>query len=439
MSDAAKDQQDFLEMVTKVLEGVEGVIAVLPDAANLTLGVRREGFEDVFLALRPLYEELASIPEERHASLLSRALLEGLRQSTPLDPSADDEDERLALSDLPPFEEAGPRLYPVLGLPIFGEGAGLLSVPFLPLVNVFVAFDEGDRFRLLAAPDAARLRRSTNALLAAGMENLAKLQQRFEPAEDDLPFKVFRLVTDDAWASSRLCIPGLLPMMMQHVEGPAVAAVPDRDTFLVGSAEEESLAYLLETAERIWSESEHKVSPMLYCVDKEGELGPLEVGREHPLADELARMRALFVSHVYEEQGKALRAWAEDNGEDVAIPELTAIEHPELGIVTVTPFARGAAALLPLSDLVFLSWAEGDDLHHLMVRREQLVEVAPRSLLEMPDHHPPRFLTATFPDPAQLAQLADGAASSGRRPLGSLAGEEGGRTPESSKAPDGDA
>jgi hypothetical protein len=60
MSDAAKDQQDFLEMVTKVLEGVEGVIAVLPDAANLTLGVRREGFEDVFLALRPLYEELAS-------------------------------------------------------------------------------------------------------------------------------------------------------------------------------------------------------------------------------------------------------------------------------------------------------------------------------------------------------------------------------------------
>jgi hypothetical protein len=142
---------------------------------------------------------------------------------------------------------------------------------------------------------------------------------------------------------------------------------------------------------------------------------------------------------VYEEQGKALRAWAEDNGEDVAIPELTAIEHPELGIVTVTPFARGAAALLPLSDLVFLSWAEGDDLHHLMVRREQLVEVAPRSLLEMPDHHPPRFLTATFPDPAQLAQLADGAASSGRRPLGSLAGEEGGRTPESSKAPDGDA
>jgi hypothetical protein len=439
MSDAAKDQRDFLEMVTKVLEGVEGVIAVLPNADNLTLGVRREGFEDVFLALRPLYEELARIPEEHHAKLLSRALLDGLRQSTPLDPASGEDGEMLAVSDLPPFEEAAPRLFPVLGLPIFGEGAGLLSVPFLPLVNVYVAFDEGDRFRLLAAPDAAKLRRSTNALLAAGMENLAKLQQRFEPVEDGLPFKVFRLVTDDAWASSRICIPGLLPMMMQHVEGPAIAAVPDRDTLLVGSAEDEALAYLLETAERIWSESEHKVSPMLYCVDKNGELGPLEVGREHPLADDFARLRALFVSHVYEEQGQALRAWAEENGEDVAVPELTAIEHPELGIVTVTPFARGAAALLPLSDLVFLSWAEEDHLHHLMVRREQLVEIAPRTLLEMPDHHPPRFLTATFPDPSQLEALAVGAASSGKRPLGSLSDEDDPSSPPASKAPDGDS
>jgi hypothetical protein len=438
MIDAAKDQQDFLEMVTKVLEGVEGVIAVLPDAENLTLGVRREGFEDIFLALRPLYEELANLPEERHASLLSRALLEGLRQSPPLAPSSDD-DELRAISDLPPFEEAAGRLFPVLGLPIFGEGAGLLSVPFLPLVNVFVAFDESDRFRLLAAPDAARLRRTTNALLAAGMENLAKLHQRFEPVEDDLPFKVFRLVADDAWASSRICIPGLLPMMMQHVGGPAVAAIPDRDTFLVGSAEDESLAYLLEMAERIWSESEHKVSPMLYCVDKDGELGPLEVGRDHPLADELARTRALFVSHVYEEQGKGLRAWAEDNGEDLAIPELTAIEHPELGIVTVTPFARGAAALLPLSDLVFLSWTDEDHLHHLMVRRDLLLELAPRTLLEMPDHHPPRFLTATFPDAAQLEKLAESAASSGKRPLGSLTGDEEPLNPQASKAPDGDA
>jgi hypothetical protein len=271
------------------------------------------------------------------------------------------------------------------------------------------------------------------------MENLAKLQQRFEPVEDGLPFKVFRLVTDDAWASSRICIPGLLPMMMQHVEGPAIAAVPDRDTLLVGSAEDEALAYLLETAERIWSESEHKVSPMLYCVDKNGELGPLEVGREHPLADDFARLRALFVSHVYEEQGQALRAWAEENGEDVAVPELTAIEHPELGIVTVTPFARGAAALLPLSDLVFLSWAEEDHLHHLMVRREQLVEIAPRTLLEMPDHHPPRFLTATFPDPSQLEALAVGAASSGKRPLGSLSDEDDPSSPPASKAPDGDS
>lgn len=439
MSDAAKDQQDFLEMVTKVLEGVEGVVAVLPNAEHLTLGVRREGFEDVFLALRPLYEELARIPEEHHASLLSRALLDGLRQSTPLDPASGEDGEMLPISDLPPFEEAAPRLYPVLGLPIFGEGAGLLSVPFLPLVNVYVAFDEGDRFRLLAAPDAAKLRRSTNALLAAGMENLAKLQQRFEPVEDDLPFKVFRLVTDDAWASSRICIPGLLPMMMQHVDGPAIAAIPDRDTLLVGSAEDEALAYLLDAAERVWSESEHKVSPMLYCVDKEGELGPLEVGREHPLADDVARLRALFVSHVYEEQAKALRAWAEENGEDVAVPELTAIEHPELGIVTVTPFARGAAALLPLSDLVFLSWAEEDHLHHLMVRRDQLVEIAPRSLLEMPDHHPPRFLTATFPDATQLVALAAGAASSGKRPLASLSGEDDPSTSPSSKAPDGDA
>lgn len=411
------DRFHFLVMVARVIEGVEDVTSVSVNREQMAVAIQREGYEDVYLAVGPLYDELASVPPEKQGEAIAHAIVGGLKQMAPIDP------ERLvSLSDLPAWEEAEAKLYPVLGPPIFHGGAelSLVRAAFLPLIYAYVAYDETDRFRLLSAPDAGKLGKTTNALLASSLDNLAKLTHKFEPIDADLPFPNFRLVADDAYASSRLAITGLLEMMMEHVKGPAVAAIPERGSLLVTGADEDSLAFLLETTETMWLESQDKVSPMLYCVDKEGTLGPLEVGPEHPIAESLARVRTLFVSHVYEEQGKYLRAAAQDQGEDVAVTESTAIHHPELGIVTVTPFARGAAALLPVTDLVFLSWGEGEELHHLMIRRDTLLEHAPRSLVELDEHEPTRLLAATFPTDAELAVLRPLAISSGTRPIDEL-------------------
>ncbi len=400
---APDDRLDFLIMVARVIEGVEGVVEVSVNREQMAVAIRREGFDDVFLAVGPLYHELESVPPAQQGEAIARAIVTGLRQMSPAAPGPD---KLVSLSDLPAWEEVEPKLYPVLGPPIFHGGAlALLRVPFLPLVSAYVAFDEKDQFRLLAAPDAGRLGKTTNALLASSLDNLAKLTHRFEPIDEALPFPNFRLSTEDAYASSRLAVSGLLEMMMEHVKGPTVAAIPERGTLLITGADEESLAFLLETTETMWLESEDKISPMVYCVDKEGTLGPLEVGHDHPLAESLARVRTLFLSYVYEEQGKVLREVALEQGEDVSIPEATAIHHPELGIVSVTPLAKGATALLPLTDLLFLSWAEGEELHHLMVRRDTLVEHAPRCLVELEEHEPPRLLAATFPTEEELAVL----------------------------------
>ncbi len=425
MSEENEDRLQFFALVTRVIEGIEGVEAILPDADQMTLGVRRRGFEEVFLSVAPLYQELSSVPREQHGELLAQALLSGLQQmerrAEPEEGEEGEDGERplQSLSVLPAWEQASPNIFPVLGPPIFHETGlvGLLRVEFLPLVHVYLAHDEPEQFRLLSPADSARLQKTTNALVEAALSNLGKLHHRFEPFDEELPFPNFQLHAEDAYASSRLCLPGLLPMMMEHVGGAAVAAVPDRNTLLVTGTADEALGFLIETAERLWLEAEHKVSPMLYCVDKEGHLAPLEVAADHPLADALARIRTLFVASVYEEQGKALRALAEQQGEDVAIAEATAIEHPELGIVTVTPFAKGAPALLPLTDLVFLSWAVEEQLHHLMLRRETLSEVCPQSLIELADHDPPRLLAASFPSAEALEKLRAAAISSGSRPL----------------------
>lgn len=436
MSTEPDDRLEFLIMVAKVIEGVEGVSEVSINREQMAVAIRRDGFEDVFLAVGPLYHQLDDVPPEKHGEAIAHAIVQGLRQMEPLprDPEA-----LIPLSDLPPWEETAPKLYPVLGPPFFHGSAdlALLRVPFLPLVHAYIAYDEVDSFRLLSAPDAGRLGKTTNAILAASLDNLAKLQHRFEPIDEELPFPNFRLTTDDAYASSRLAVTGLLPMMMEHTKGPAVAAIPDRGTLLITGADEVSLTFLLETTEQLWLEGEHKVSPMLYCVDKAGVLSPLEVGPEHPLADGLARVRALFLVHVYEEQGKALRALAEQQEEDVAITEATAIEHPELGIVTVTPLARGGAALLPVTDLVFLSWSETDTLHHMMLRRDVLLEHAPQTLVELEDHEPMRLLVASFPSAAELEALRPHAVSTGSRPLADVAADAG--AGEADADADGDA
>ena len=57
MSEENEDRLQFFALVTRVIEGIDGVIAILPDADQMTIGVRRSGFEEVFLSVAPLYQD----------------------------------------------------------------------------------------------------------------------------------------------------------------------------------------------------------------------------------------------------------------------------------------------------------------------------------------------------------------------------------------------
>lgn len=326
-------------------------------------------------------------------------------------PEADSEDT---------WADVAPRLVPLLRPAIVGAAVAtpLVRAAFAPLVYAYVGLDEPTRIRLVTSLDAGRWGKTHHELIVTALENLGRREHRLEPFDEAAEYPNFHVGAEDDLRASRLLLPGFLTAFVEPLGGPAVCAVPDGERCVVGPRDDpEALLQLYEFALKHWDESEEPVAPLLFTLDDEGDVVPLTLPDDHPAKELEQRATALFLARAYADQKTVLDAAFEREELPVVVAECSAISHPTLGVLTVTPFVEGFEALLPVVQAVQLHWQDGDAIHTLLIRTEELVQRAPGHLRVSEDFDPPRFVTVGFPDRAALATLAEVALAEDKRVL----------------------
>lgn len=308
------------------------------------------------------------------------------------------------------------RLVPLIHDAFLGpaQGLGTVRSPFLPLLHAYVAIETEQGVACLSATEAAELGASQQQLFAAALENLSERDAQLRPLDASRPDEeVFELQASDGLASSRLLLPGWLTTMRDVLPGEPLCAIPALDRLLVaGSASDDAVLRLLAAAE-VLCEGDRALSPVLYGLDAEGLVVPWTPAADHPAAPRLQHAHASLVARVYERQREQLEAamraaqQAGELAEDAPlVGPCRVLPGPDGRSLTGTTFVAGVEALLPLSDLVFLAWREGnDEAHYLLVAREDLEALAPHRLVRVPDLDPPRLATLGFPSAEEISRL----------------------------------
>jgi hypothetical protein len=311
------------------------------------------------------------------------------------------------------------RIVPLLRPAIHGtSGAALLRTPIVPLVFAYCVMESAEALRYLDASDATRLGRPFREILSRAVLNVANRPIRLEPLSDLEEGPPFRVVAEDGFATTRVLLPGWLQSLRDHVEGEPVCAMPERGCcFVAGDASIDAMERVLEAAERAWAQSDEGISPVLYTTHGDDSIVPLELPEGHPLAPKLQRAHALFTAHEYEEQGAAIDADIDREGGELVVGSCRVVPDPSSGgAYTATTFVEGVDALLPVTDLVFVAWQADGEPKYLLVRSEDLADLAAKRLLLLPDYDPPRVATIGFPDARELAELRARALATGAGP-----------------------
>lgn len=299
--------------------------------------------------------------------------------------------------------------------------AALVRAPIAPLLYAYAALDDGDTLRLMRAEEAGALGASHGELLAIGIRNVeARGASLLGASPTDGADRVLLVQSGDGLESSRVLVPGWLAACAAE-GGPAVCVAPSWTTlFVAPTPDDEALEELLELAEEVWSESPHALSPVPYTTSEGGELVPLELPEEHPLAPRLAHLHARFAAAEYERQRAALELGLREDDDAPLVGECRVLPHPAGGSVTATTFLAGVPSLLPLTDVVFVAWREGDAGRYLLVERADLERLAPGRVRLLEDLDLPRLATLGFPDEGELSALDQVALARGtqaREPL----------------------
>lgn len=318
------------------------------------------------------------------------------------------------------WDEVAPHLVPLLRPAVVGGSLAtpLVRAAFAPLVYAYVGLDEPTRIRLVTSMDAGRWGKTHQELVVAALENLSRREHKLEPFDEAADYPNYHVGAKDELRASRLLLPGFLEAFEAPLGGPAVCAVPDGERCVVGPRDDpKAIEQLYEFALKRWDESEEPVAPMLFTLDDEGDVVPLTLPDDHPAKELEQRATALFLARAYADQKGVLDAAFEREELPVVVAECSAISHPTLGVLTITPFVEGFEALLPVVQAVQLHWQDGDTVHTLLIRTEELVQRAPGYLRVSEDFDPPRLVTVGFPDRAALAALAEVALAEDKRVL----------------------
>jgi hypothetical protein len=217
---------------------------------------------------------------------------------------------------------------------------------------------------------------------------------------DDRCGPLWVVADDDYYESSRLLIPKWLASFRGRVDGRPVAIVPERSTLMVGGdGRPEMVERLLGLAEREFMASGRRISCALYTVDDDEAVVPYRPGPSSPCGKQVDVAHEELAAFEYGEQKRIL---------DDRLPELFVASYLvfDLGngrTESRAAWTKGVTTLLPRTDQIALVTPkpQGGELESAVLVPFDAVA---RHLHPLPDLHPQRFCTGTFPSAKQLAE-----------------------------------
>jgi uncharacterized protein YtpQ (UPF0354 family) len=392
----------FLQQVTAMAKSMGAFAEVTPHEEELSLELRRdaEGAPVLTAYLQNLYSDTRDLaPAERAARV--RYFLEGVAEP----PNAE-------LT----WDEAQSRVFAVLRSPAMfaalPPGKPVVAMRSLPCLYECVALDLGRTFSYVAEAQVSEWGCSLEELFERARTNVEReLDHTIEPWDIAAPYPMWHVSANDAYESSRLLAPSFLRGMREHVTGRLVCAIPERSTMLlVGDASNDSIARLAEAAERQYMSSTRGISPALYSVDEHGEVAPLEVALDHPLAFIVRRGHVLLANAEYAEQKRTLDAEHEKQERDLFVATFIATQR-DAELRTIATWSQDVDTLLPVVDYVaFVTLDEYEEpKDSILVPWQVVMETAGDCLEEVKDLWPTRFHTKRYPNDSELAKLREAA------------------------------
>jgi len=284
--------------------------------------------------------------------------------------------------------------------------ATFLRRAFLPFLDFVVAVDRPRSMMFVNRRMAATWNVAADQVFAAAEAKLAVLADAKVELYDDINGPLFVVATGDDYETSRLLVPGWLESFRGRVEGRPIAIIPERTTLMVGGDRRpEMVNRLAEKAEREFAASSRRLSPGLYTSDESGRVIPYCAREGDPFAAKVRVGHEKLALREYEYQWLVLDKFYENTGKDIFVASYTVVNTPSGAIESLSVWSEGVLTHLPRSQRVVLhvpgAGRGAKPKRFLNVPFESIED----RVRPVPDLHPPRFETVTFPSEPELEAL----------------------------------
>lgn len=220
--------------------------------------------------------------------------------------------------------------------------------------------------------------------------------------------RLISVMHGDNYDASRLVLADSIAASItdEEFQGPVIAMVPNRDTLLLASADDdESLETMVKIAEDALQHERRISGGALRLVD--GEWEPWLPAAEHPLRQSFAKLRMQTVGSDYASQQEVLQAELQQESRELFVASFSAIQRDDSGeVLSYSVWSAGISSLLPRTDYLFLAGPneQGEVVKLASGPWEQVERIAGR-LMKPQDCYPPRYLVEEFPSADELQQI----------------------------------
>jgi uncharacterized protein YtpQ (UPF0354 family) len=215
---------------------------------------------------------------------------------------------------------------------------------------------------------------------------------------------MFSMVHGDGYDATRLILTDSIARM--GLEGEVIAMVPNRDSLLLASEDdEEALCSMLKIAEDGIQHERYISGMALRLAGDEWE--PWLPALSHPLYAKFAQLRMQTVERDYESQKELLEAESQRHARDLYIASFSVVQNESTGeLISYSVWAKGVPTLLPRTDVLALSAPndQGSFSRVASASWDTVYQVAGH-LIAPQEGFPARFLVDNFPSDDELREI----------------------------------
>ena len=382
----------FAAQALRVARRTPGVARAVAEPGAFAIAVYRTGSESpARLYLDNIFAECAGASRAECAERLARLV------RVMVTPPADDD-----------WTTVRAKLRPVLRPVTFGLAGPVgvrppLSRPALPHLKELVVVDLPDSMAYVLPDRLDGWGVTADEVFETARANLAEIARRtLERPWPGEPMLITMVDDGNGYFTSLLLAPGWLAGVAERMGTPVLAFVPDHHHLLLCPLPQEEAGPLYRMVEEHFTEAVRSLSPVGYTVGGDGRPVPYAPPPGHPHRSAARRAAAMLAVIEYSGQTDWLTRQYRENGVDVHVGSLLAVEPDDGGPAqTVASWIAGVESLLPVADAIaFVHPEHGVAFRAPWPAVAELVGLRPEPLLA-----PARVRVTDWPPPAILAEL----------------------------------